>query len=160
MLETLDKSKFLIFLDTARDFTFQSNTWARIDKSTIFDLSMNEQTSEQDYIDQESATTEVESNKPSLPQEIRTVEGNKIHDFIAGIFYDMPIGEQCKVPFLMCFGGKDKKAWRGIATITNTTLNTVDKKYTFTLEMGGNITKGTYTLLEGAPTFTDKKMIA
>lgn len=153
-LELLKKNQYIPFLDVSQDFTFASSSWKAIDLSTIFELSMNEQTEEYDYICYEAAVTEVESNKPQLPQEIRTVEGNAVHDFIAKHFYDMPVGEQCKVPFLICFGGTGKKAWRGICTLTNKTLNTVDKKYSFTMEMGGDIEKGTYTITEGVPTFT------
>ena len=41
-----------------------------------------------------------------------------------------------------------------MATITSKVLNTVDGKITFSIKMGGDIEKGTYTILDGAPTFT------
>lgn len=66
----------------------------------------------------------------------------------------MPTGSDVKVPFLMCFGGTAKKAWRCVATITSKVLNTVDGKITFSIKLGGDIEKGTYTITEGAPTFT------
>ncbi len=53
----------------------------------------------------------------------------------------------------MCFGGTGKKAWRCIATLTSKVLNTVDGKITFSIKMGGDIEKGTYTIEGGAPTF-------
>ena len=149
----LTRDKFIPFLDTAKDSTFASNVWKRIDYSTIFELTMNEQTEDMDYICFENAVTEVKSNKPELPQEIAIYEGNPIYDFMFGEFFNMPTGAQCKVPFLLCFGGTDKKAWRGMATITSKVLNTVDGKITFTIAMGGDIEKGTYTIEDGAPTF-------
>ena len=156
-LTTLTKDKYIPFLDTTQSMDYSDCEWAAIDLSTVFELAMNEETEEYDYICYAAPVTEVESNKPSMDQEIRTVEGNKVHDFIAKQFYDMPIGDQCKTPFLLCFGGEGKKAWRGTCTLTNKTLNTVDKKYTFTMEMGGDIEKGTYAIASGVPTFTPAK---
>lgn len=153
-LTTLTKDQYIPFLDVAQSMDYSACEWAAIDLSTIFELAMNEQTEEYDYICYKSPVTEVESNKPQLPQEIRTVEGNKVHDFIAKHFQSMPTGEKCKTPFLLCFGGKDKTAWRGTCTLTNKTLNTVDKKYSFIMEMGGDIEIGTYSILEGVPTFS------
>ena len=80
-------------------------------------------------------------------------EGNPIYDFMAKEFFEMPTGADTKVPFLMCFGGETKRAWRCIATLTSKVLNTVDGKITFSIKMGGTIEKGTYTIEAGAPTF-------
>ena len=81
-------------------------------------------------------------------------EGNEMYDFIFKKFYDMPTGDAVKVPFLMCFGGTGKKAWRGICTLLLDTLDTVEGKISFTIKLGGEIEKGTYTIESGAPTFT------
>lgn len=150
----LTRDKFIPFLDTAKDLTFATSTWKRIDYSTIFELTMGEQEEDMDYICYANAVTEINSNKPELPQEIACYEGNPIYDFMFQQFYDMPVGADVKVPFLMCFGGTGKKAWRCIATITSKVLNTVDGKITFSIKLGGDIEKGTYTITEGAPTFT------
>ena len=150
----LTRDKFIPFLDTAKDLTFATSTWKRIDYSTIFELTMGEQEEDMDYICYENAITEVKSNKPELPQEIAIYEGNPIYDFMFEQFYNMPVGSDVKVPFLMCFGGTGKKAWRCVATITSKALNTVDGKITFSIKMGGDIEKGTYTISEGTPTFT------
>ena len=150
----LTRDKFIPFLDTKKDLTFATSTWKRIDYSTIFELTMGEQEEDMDYICYANAVTEINSNKPELPQEIACYEGNPIYDFMFQQFYDMPVGADVKVPFLMCFGGTGKKAWRCIATITSKVLNTVDGKITFSIKLGGDIEKGTYTISDGAPTFT------
>ena len=153
-LTKLKRNQYIPFLDTAKDSTFAASTWKAIDFSTIFELSIGEQTEDMDYICFENAVTEVISNKPSLPQEIALYEGNDIYDFMFTELYNLPTGADCKIPFLICFGGTGKKAWRGICTIAEKTLNTVDGKITFTMQIGGDITKGTYTITEGVPTFT------
>lgn len=149
----LTRNQFIPFLDTAKDSTFTANTWKRIDYSTIFELTMNEQEEDMDYICYENAVTEINANKPELPQEIACYEGNAIYDFMFEQFYNMPTGADVKVPFLMCFGGSEKKAWRCMATITSKVLNTVEGKITFSIKLGGDIEKGTYKIETGTPTF-------
>lgn len=150
----LTRNQFIPFLDTAKDSTFEANTWKRIDYSTIFEMTVNEQEEDMDYICYENAVTEINSNKPELPQEIALYEGNSMYDFMFKEFFDLPTGSSCKVPFLMCFGGTGKKAWRCMATITSKVLNTVDGKITFSIKLGGDIDKGTYEIEAGTPTFT------
>ena len=152
----LTRDKFIPFLDVLKDTTFATSSWKRIDYSTIFELTMGEQEEDMDYICYPNAVTEINSNKPELPQEIACYQGNPIYDFLFEEFFNMPTGADVKVPFLMCFGGDDKKAWRCIATITSKVLNTVDGKITFSIKMGGDIEKGTYTISEGTPTFTSE----
>lgn len=149
----LKRNQFIPFLDTEKDKTFESNTWKRIDYSTIFALTMNEQEEDMDYICFENAVTEINGNKPELPQEIAIYEKNPIYDFMFNEFYNMPTGDDVKVPFLMCFGGTDKKAWRCVATLTSKVLDTVAGKITFSIKLGGDIEKGTYTIDDGVPTF-------
>lgn len=150
----LTRNQFIPFLDVDKDLTLAACTWKRIDFSTIFELTINEQEEDMDYICYANAVTEINSNKPELPQEIACYEGNAVYDFLAKELYDLPTGSATKVPFLMCFGGTDKRAWRGIATLTSKVLNTVDGKITFSLKIGGDIEKGTYTIADGTPSFT------
>ena len=152
-LVKLKKSQFIIFLDTAKDKTFVANTWTRIDKSTIFDLAYNPQTTSNDYIDSDMPEEEVDNYQPELPQEIVLVEGNPMYDFISEMAYDLPTGEEVKVPYLLAFGGSTKRAWRGIATILVNNLNSVEGKISFTIKFN-TIDKGTYETVEGKPVFT------
>ena len=150
----LKKTQFIPFLDVSEDLTLQACTWKRIDKSTLMSISMNPQTETNEWIDSDIPEEEVTSNQPEIGQEIAIYQGNPIYDFLFAKFYDMPTGEECKVPFLQCFGGTDKKAWRSIATIIFDSLDAVAGKLTFTIKLGGNVEKGTYTITEGTPTFT------
>ena len=150
----LTKDQFIPFIDVEEDTTFTDNEWARIDLSTIFDLAMNPQSETMDYICYKNAVEEVISNQPELPQEIALYEGNPMYDYIMEKFYSMPVGDECKVPFLMCFGGTTKLAWRCIATLLMDTLSTTEGKITFSIRLGGDIDLGTYTISDGVPTFT------
>ena len=154
-MKKLTRNIFIPFLDILKDSTFEASSWKRIDYSTIFELTMNEQEEDMDYICYANAVTEINANKPELPQEMACYEGNPIYDFMYEQFYNMPTGSDVKVPFLMCFGGSGKKAWRCMATITSKVLNTVDGKITFSIKLGGDIEKGTYTIDDGVPTFAE-----
>lgn len=151
VMTKLKKTDYIPFLDTSSDVTA---SWMRIDKSTIFALNPNPQTNTYNYISTETPVTEVDHYEPALPQEIALYQGNPIYDFIFDKFYNLPVGSACEVPLLMAFGGTEKKAWLCTATIVLGELNTVDGKISFTLNIGGNITKGTYTITDGAPSFT------
>lgn len=158
---TLTKNLCIPFLATSGAGTQQSPyVWAQIDKSTIFALNANPQSEDMDYICYETPVTVIDHYEPELPQEIVMNEGNPMYNFIFGLFYNLPVGTAAQVPLLICFPTKsttasDRKAWQ----ITNCTLelgemNTVDKKITFTLKLGGDITKGYYTITSGTPSFS------
>lgn len=152
-MATLKKTQFIPFIDTSA--TGNTPVWTRIDRSTIFSLNAGTQTETLDYISMETPVTEVTSYQPTLPQEIAVYEGNGIYDFMIGKFYNLETGSGAKVKCLICFGGEDKKAWEcDETTLELQELNTVEGKLTFTLHFGGDITKGTYTIAEGVPTFT------
>lgn len=152
---SLRKHEFIPFIDTSGGSEPGSYTWSRVDKSKIFALNPNPQTETNDYISYEAAVTEVTSYQPELPLEITLDEGNPVYDFLIKMFYNLPIGEAVKVPFLLCFAGTEKKAWLvPKATITLGELNTVDRVLSFTVGIGGDIQRGTYAMSGGKPTFT------
>lgn len=150
----LTKDQFIPFLDINKDKTFENSNWTRIDYSTIFELTVNEVEEDIHYICFENPITVVTSNKPELPQEIALYEGNPMYDFMFDQLYNLPIGEDCKVPFILAFGGSEKRAWRGICTISGKTLNTIDGRISFNMKIGGEITKGFYKIADGKVVFS------
>lgn len=167
MAETkITKNKVIPFIDTSDTVNGGSwaPTWKRIDKSTIFDLSINPQSESVDYISMESAVEEVSSYQPELPQEIALYRGNPIYDFVESMCIGLPIGDDVKVPFLLCWPEKPKSGGSGNeipawqvkeCRLLLSNYNSVDGKITFTLKLGGTIQKGTATVTSGTPTFTE-----
>ena len=158
---TLTKNLCIPFLATSGDgSTMTPYQWAQIDKSTIFALNANPQSEDMDYICYESPVSVIDHYEPELPQEIVMNEGNPMYDFIFSLFYDLPVGTGAEVPLLICFPTKsttaaDKKAWLvPKCSLELGEFNTVDRKITFTLKLGGDITRGTYTISSGTPSFT------
>jgi len=152
MQETrLRKTDFIPFLDVSQDGTPE---WARIDKSTVFQMSANPQSTSLDFISTEAPVEEVSGYAPELPSEIALYQGNKVYDRLFQMFYDLPVGSQVGLPFLMCFGGDGRLAWKTRATVLLGGLDTVAGKLTFTLKIGGVIERGTYVVADGRPSFT------
>ena len=152
-LTRLKKHKTIPFINTG---TSSSPVWARIGKSTIFDLTLNANVVTSDFIEDEMPTDDITHYKPTLPQELQTNAGDDAFDYVYGKFYDLPTGEEVKEDVLIVFAGSASpyKAWRSTATMVLKDLNTVDEKILFDLNFGGTITKGTATVTDGVPSFT------
>lgn len=157
-LVRLKKSQTIPFIDTSAT---ETHSWARIGRSTIFDLALNPTTTTQDYIQDEAPTDEVDSYKPTLSQELATVKGDPAFDFMYDLFYNLPTGQEAVKPVLLVFGGNacttadPGKAWLVDATLLLNNLNTVDKKILFDISFGGSIKRGTVVVTDGAPVFTE-----
>lgn len=160
----ITKDKVAIYLDTSK--TVASGTWApewhRIEKSTIFDLSFNPQSTTEDYIAYETAIEEISGYQPELPQEIAMYRGDDIYDYIEDLVYNLQVGDALRVPVLLMFAPKlvgdaltgEIRAWQiKDARLLLSNFNSVDGKITFTLKLGGTYDRGTVTVSDGAPTF-------
>lgn len=153
----LKKHQTMLFIDTADSDGPES--WARIGKSTMFELTTNPNVVTNDYIEDEMPTDEVTYYKPSMEQELQTIKGDKAFDFMYDMLYNLPTGEDIKKNILIVFAGNIGEdmtpkfnAWKCKASIQVTSLNTVDEKINFTLSII-SIERGTATVTEGAPTF-------
>lgn len=152
-LTRLKKFKTIPFINIRTDAAPQ---WARIGKSTIFDLALNANVVTSDFIEDEMPTDDITYYKPTLPQELQTNAGDAAFDYVYDKFYNLPTGEEVKEDVLIVFAGKTSpyKAWRSMATMILKDLNTVDEKILFDLNFGGTIDRGTTTVTDGVPEFT------
>lgn len=156
-LERLKKHKTIPFLNTATD---DKPTWARIGKSTIFDLVLNPQTEDNDFIEDEMATTEIMSYKPELAQELQCNKGDPAFDFLYDMFFNLPTGEDVKKNMLIVFAGNTGtedapkfKAWNTTSTLILDHFDSVAEKIYFKFSII-KIVRGTATVTDGVPEFT------
>ena len=153
-LTRLKKHKFIPYINTG---THDAPVWARIGKSTIFDLTLNANIVTSDFIEDEMPTDDVTYYKPTLPQELQTNAGDASFDYIYSMFKTRPTGEDIKKEVLICFAGATSPvdAWLTNSSVILKDLNSVDEKILFDLNIN-KITDGTVTFNEetGAPTFT------
>lgn len=156
-MERLKKHKTIPFLNVG---TSSAESWARIGKSTIFELALNPNEVESNFIEDEMPTKDIDYYQPSLDQELQTNKGDAAFDFLYDMYYNLPTGEDLKKDFLLVFAGNigtpdapQFNAWKCEVTIVINTLNTVEEKITFTININ-KIERGTAVVAAGVPTFT------
>ena len=140
--------------------TADAPTWARIGKSTVFDLVLNAQTEENDFIQDEMKTTEIMSYSPSLAQELQCNKGDAAFDYLYDMFYNLPTGEDVKKNLLIVFDGNQGtedepkfRAWNTQATLTLDHFDSVAEKIYFNFSIN-SIERGTVVVADGVPTYT------
>lgn len=138
--------------------------WMRICMTTAFDLNMNPETEDRDYICDENPTTELKKYKPSFNTPLVMHENEPDYQFIFGKFFNEDTGDKAKSELLLVFFQEPVdtaaththfKAWRVGCTITVQDLNSVDQTLTFDTNFAGNIKKGYVTISDNVPTFTE-----
>ena len=156
-LERLKKFKTIPFLNISAT---EVESWARIGKSTIFDLVLNAQTEDNDFIEDEMPTTEVMYYKPELAQELQCNKGDAAFDYLYDMFFNLPTGEGVKKNLLIVFAGNvgteeapKFNAWNTKATLILDHFDSVAEKIYFKFSIT-SIERGTATVTAGAPTFT------
>lgn len=155
-LTRLKKHNTIPFLNIGLAATPQ---WARIGKSTVFDLVLNAQTEENNFIEDEMATTDVTRYAPSLAQELQCNKGDEAFDYLYDLFFNLPTGEEVKKNLLIVFAGNigseespKFKAWNTTSTLILDHFDSVAEKIYFSFNIGNTI-KGSATVASGVPTF-------
>lgn len=155
-LERLKKHNTIPFLNIGAAETPQ---WARIGKSTVFDLVLNAQTEENNFIEDEMATTDVTRYAPSLAQELQCNKGDEAFDYLYDMFFNLPTGEEVKKQLLVVFAGNvgsadapKFKAWNTTSTLILDHFDSVAEKIYFSFSIT-NIARGEVTVSNGTPTF-------
>lgn len=162
----ITKDQVIPFLDISGSILQGESSWdpdwKRIDKSTIFDLSFNPQSTTEDYIAYETPIEEISGYQPELPQEIALYRGNAIYDYIEDLCYDLQVGDALRVPMLLVWPPKEDgtlRAWQiKDCRLLLSNYNSVDGKVTFTLKLGGTYDRGNVTIADGKPEFSKAGM--
>lgn len=152
------KHMIAIFLDTGNDI--ESPNFTRIKKSTEFTLAMNPETVTYDYIADESPTEELDKYKPSISQPLTMYKGEPDFDMIYDRFFNMYVGLEAhaRVMLVFMFDGDETsgyKAWESDCVLSIDNLDSVASQITFNILFGGTVRKGTATMTDGKPTFTE-----
>lgn len=134
-------------------------TWTRICKTASFDLNMNPETEEFDYICDEQPTTELKKYNPSFNTPLVMHEKEDDYKFIFDKFYRLKVGDEAKSELLLVFYQEPVdsaltpahfKAWRVDCTLIVNDLNSVDQTITFDTNFAGTIKVGYVTVSDGA----------
>lgn len=155
----LTRNLFVPFVDVKKSTTGTGYQWVPIDLSTVFELAYNPQTETYSYICYANDSTEITSYQPSMEQEIVLESDNKLYQFMSKFMRDMPVGSDAKVPVMIAYPAADTgkmteaDVWDE-AVISPGSLNSVDGKLTFTLQLNGTPKKGTVAVNDGTATFS------
>lgn len=159
-LQRLKKHRTIPFLNIAAAASTAS--YARIGKSTVFDLVLNAVTEENDFIENELATTDVTSYKPALNQELQANKGDPAFDYLYDMFYNLPTGEDVKKNLLLVFDGATQitpqsgdpydqfKAWDTESTLTLDHFDSVAEKIYFNFSIN-HIDRVNVKITDGVP---------
>lgn len=147
-----------------KDESSVTEEWIRIKKSTAFDLSLNPETQDFDYISDESPTKELMKYAPTLNQSLTMYKNEPDYELVFDKFYNLKVGSDAKTKVLIAFyqealdeedPHKVFKAWKSDCVISVNNLNSVDSTITFDILFGGTVQTGYVTVTDAKPVFTD-----
>jgi hypothetical protein len=122
--------------------------WKPIDLSTVFELAMNPNEETYAYIKDANDYSEITGYAMNMSQEIVMESDNPIYANMRPFMMSMPTGSSAKVPVLVVMPDMSTNAatvgymWAD-ATVSPQTINSVDGKLTFNLNLNGTPKQGT-----------------
>lgn len=159
MSEMVKKWKIALFLNNG---TPGAPDWVRVKKSTAFDLTLNADVQEFDYIADESPTKELMKYAPALSQSLTMYKGEPDYAMIFDNFYELKTGSAAKTEVLLVFFQEETapntfKAWKSECSVVCNDLNSVDSTLTFDINFAGTIAKGNAVVTGGVPVFSSSE---
>lgn len=128
--------------------TKDGHAWARVNKSEQFSLELSPQTETKGYIDTANDTTRTTSYQVSQEQEIIIDGNNEVYALMYEYTMHFPVGSDAQVPNMLIMPSvtdpevADAFLWED-AMLTPVSINTIDKKLTFTINYNGEYQRGT-----------------
>lgn len=162
----IKRSAFASFMDVSGTST---PTWKRFGKGvTSQTVSYNANTSSEQYIDEDSATTTVDSYAPTMDGAMTAYEGEPIFEYVDELRQSRAVGADAETDVLLVYIYDSTESGSGENT---TTTYRAEKQHAcisiddfggeaggglpinFTVNFMGDAVKGTVTLAAGVPTF-------
>ena len=100
-MATWEKQNSMLFIDTSE--TPSAPDWARLRKSTVFDLAFNPEVETLDFIDQQFPSDVLKYYRPSMEQETQLEEGDDLFDYMFALMNALPTGSSAVRPVLFVF---------------------------------------------------------
>ena len=162
-MEKIKRSLFATFINTAPGG--KAPTWARMGKGiTSQNISYNPNVTTEQYIDEDSATSSVDSYAPSLDGTQTCYKGEPVFEYIDGLRQSRAVGSalETEVLFVYLYTGAEGafKAEKNKCVIQlgeyggdgggNVTM-------TYTIGLNGDPVVGTAAIADGTVTFTEAK---
>lgn len=159
-MKKVKRSEFAAFLNVG---TKQSPSWARMGKGiTSQTIAYNPSTTSETYIDEDNATTNLDSYAPTIDTPQTAYAGDAVFDYVDNLRQTRAVGSDAETEVLLVYIYDEEsagvyKAERNTAVIPiddfggegggNVVLN-------YTVNLNGDPTQGTATITGGTVTFT------
>ena len=162
-VKRVKRSQFATFLNTTPGGV--SPAWARMGKGiTSASVSYNPTVNDEQFIDEDSGTKEVDSYAPTMSGEQTAYKGDGVFDFVDGLRQSRATGEDAKTQMLMVYiydedsTGKYKAELQDVAISINEFGGDAGSANTISYAVGfcGEAEQGTATISAGEVTFTKK----
>lgn len=161
-MEIVKTSKIAAFLNTAAS-TETDPTWSRVRKQGELKLTYNATTEEENFVDEESPTTSVERYAVSFDGEMTCYKGDPVFDYLDEIRQARATGEKCETDCLVVYlYDNEGEAYASELNKASIQINDFGgeggggkAKISYTVNFNGDHTRGTCTVVDGAPTFTE-----
>ena len=162
-VKRVKRSQFATFLNTTP--SGGSPTWARMGKGiTSASISYNPTVNDEQFIDEDSGTKEVDSYAPTMSGEQTAYKGDAVFDYVDGLRQARATGNAAKTQMLMVYiydeekTGTYKAELQDVAISVNEFGGDAGGANTISYDVGfcGEATAGTATIEEGTVTFTKK----
>lgn len=159
VIKKVKRSDFASFLNTGNE---ASPVWSRMGKGiTSQKISYNPQTSSETYINEDSATTSVDSYAPTMDAPQTAYAGDPVFDYVDALRQKRAVGVDCETEMLLVYiydANENKYA----AEKQKVAIQIDDfggdggasNVITYTLNFIGEATQGTCAIADGTPTFT------
>ena len=155
------RSAFATFMNTA---TGSTETWKRFGKGvTSQTVSYNPTSNSEQYIDEDSATTTVDSYAPTMDGAMTTYKGEPIFEFVDKLRRGRAVGSAAETDILMVYmyapgtGSNTYEAEKQHVCIQVDDFGGEaggSLPLNFTVNFMGDATPGTVTITDGVPNFT------
>ena len=159
IIKKVKRSDFASFLNTG---TKETPVWSRMGKGiTSQKISYNPQTTSETYIDEDSATTTVDSYAPTMDAPQTAYAGEPVFDYVDALRQKRAVGADCETEMLLVYI-YDKNEEKYAAEKQKVAIQ-IDEfggdggssnAIGYTLNFIGEAEQGTCAIADGTPTFT------
>jgi hypothetical protein len=160
-MEKIKRSLFATFINTTPGG--ESETWARMGKGiTSQKISYNPNVTTEQYIDEDNATSSVDSYAPSLDGTQTCYKGEPVFEYIDGLRQRRAVGADLETEVLFVYMYTDNSGYAAEKSKCVIQLGEYggdgggNVQMTYTVGLNGDPEIGTAAVTGGAPVFTKK----
>lgn len=159
VIKKVKRSDFASFLNTTPS---AEATWSRVGKGvTSQKISYNPTTTSETFIDEDCASTSVDSYAPTMDAPQTAYAGDPVFDYVDGLRQARAVGADCETEMLLVYI-YDENEGKYAAEKQKVAIQIDDfggdggasNVITYTLNFNGEAEKGTCTIADGVPTFS------